>query len=240
MSGAHGPYGAVLFDMDGVVVDTVAAVADFWRQIAERYGIRLSEEELARHVHGRPVRETLDVLFPWLDEEERAKVHELNREYEATDEYVEIAGALDLLTSLKRLDVPTALVTSGDARRVAIVERELGLNGLFAARVTVEDVASGKPHPECYLLAADRLGVDPDDCLVFEDAVSGARAARAAGMDCVGIGSGEAAEALVDEGALAVVSDLSAIRVSVGRVPRRVHIELLWAEADEEVVELGA
>jgi HAD superfamily hydrolase (TIGR01509 family) len=201
-------YRAALFDMDGVIVDTADAVVCFWQQIAQRYGIRLSEDEIATDVHGRPARGVLDALFPWLDASERKEVHVLMREYELADSYNAVPGAVELVKTLRRHGFPTALVTSGEPAKVDTVLRQLGLEGTFDAVVTADDVQIGKPDPQCYRLAARRLGVGPEDCVVFEDAVSGVRAAVAAGAACVGIGGPEAEESLMAAGAIAVVPNL--------------------------------
>jgi sugar-phosphatase len=195
--------------MDGVIVDTAAAVVDFWQQIAQQHGIRLSEDEIARYVHGRPARGVLDALFSWLDTAERREVHAQMRDYELADTYHEVPGAVDFVRALRRGGPATALVTSGEPAKVDTVLRQLGLEGEFAAIVTADDVHTGKPDPECYLLGARRLGVAPHDCVVFEDAVSGVRAAVAAGAACIGVGGPETAAALLAEGALAVVPNFA-------------------------------
>jgi HAD superfamily hydrolase (TIGR01509 family) len=208
-------YRAALFDMDGVIVDTAAAVALFWQQIAQQHGIRLSEDEITRYVHGRPTRGVLDALFPWLDTDARREVHAQMREYELADTYHEVPGAVDLVRALRRGGVATALVTSGEPAKVETVIRQLGLEGLFDTVVTANDVHTGKPNPECYLLAARRLGVEPEACVVFEDAVSGVRAATAAGAACIGVGAPEAEAALFAEGAIAVVPNFTELGVKL-------------------------
>jgi HAD superfamily hydrolase (TIGR01509 family) len=206
-----GAYRAALFDMDGVIVDTAEAVEQFWQQIAQRHGVRLSDEEIARCVHGRPARGVLDALFPWLDDTQREEVHALMREYEAADTYQEIPGAIQFITSLRRNGIATALVTSGEPAKVETVLRQLGLEGMFDSYITADDVRLGKPDPECYLLAARRLKVRPEDCVVFEDAVSGVRAAVAAGAACIGVAEPLCASELTAEGAMAIVSNFAEV-----------------------------
>jgi beta-phosphoglucomutase-like phosphatase (HAD superfamily) len=88
---------------------------------------------------------------------------------------------------------------------------QLGIAGLFAAQVTASDIAEGKPHPECYLLAAHTLDLDPERCLVFEDAVSGVEAAVAAGTVCIGVAVPGREKALAEAGACHIVPDFSAV-----------------------------
>jgi sugar-phosphatase len=222
---AGGPHQAALFDMDGVIVDTAEAVEQFWQQIAQRHGLRLSDEEIARCVHGRPARGVLDALFPWLDDTQREEVHALMREYEAADTYQEIPGAVQFITDLRRSGIATALVTSGEPAKVETVLRQLGLQGMFDCRITADDVRLGKPDPECYVLAARRLKVRPQDCVVFEDAVSGVRAAISAGAACIGVGGPLSAAVLAAEGAMAVVSNFAEVSFE-NRVSDDVRLEI--------------
>ena len=102
--------------------------------------------------------------------------------------------------------------------KVATVTEQLQLDGLFGTVVTAADITRGKPAPDCYRLGAERLGVEPSRCLVFEDAVPGVQAARAAGMRCVGVQSPSGAERLRDQGAFTVVADFRGVRVEAGRL----------------------
>jgi mannitol-1-/sugar-/sorbitol-6-phosphatase len=204
---------AVLFDMDGVVADTQDAITAFWHDVAAAHGIALTQDDFHRNVYGVPASHTLDALFPWLDEQGRESVLKEMYAGEAAGPYRAIAGALQLLCALREEDIPTALVTSAQPVKVDAVSGALGLEGLFVATVTRDEIRSGKPDPEGYLLAAARIGVDPVNCLVLEDAVSGVQAAVAAGCACVGVTDHERAGELFAEGAIAVVPDLRAISV---------------------------
>jgi HAD superfamily hydrolase (TIGR01509 family) len=202
---------AVLFDMDGVVVDSEEQVTAFWRDLARAHGIVLSPDDFHRHVYGLPASHTLEVLFSRLNEREQADALALMYAGEAAGPYREIPGALDLLRALREHRVPTALVTSAKPPKVEAVSRALSLNGLFAATVTRDDIRRGKPNPEGYLLAAAWLGIAPAACLVLEDALSGVEAAIAAGSTCIGVTSPARAPALLAAGAAVVVPDLRAI-----------------------------
>ncbi len=207
---------AVLFDMDGVITDTEQSVVDFWLQLAAEKAVTLSAADFEAHVFGVPANHTLQALFPPLDATELAVLHERMEAYELGLQYVEVPGAGDFLRTLKAWGVPTALVTSGQDWKADAVCDQLGLVGLFTTRVTATHIRRGKPAPDCYLAAARQLGLAPEACLVFEDALTGAQAALTAGMVCVGVQKPERAAGLYALGVSAVVPDLRSLRVSGG------------------------
>jgi mannitol-1-/sugar-/sorbitol-6-phosphatase len=196
---------AILFDLDGVLVDSTALVVRTWSEWAARRG--LNEEYLLEIAHGRRAVEIVRHMTPDLDAE--AEVRELEGiEVENVGEVLEIEGARELLSSLPR-DGWT-VVTSG-GRRLAVGRLEhLGLP-VPERIVTADDVANGKPHPEPYLKGAEVLGARPEACVVIEDAPSGVRAAKEAGMKVVAIAATYSEEDLSE--ADAVVGRLKEIRV---------------------------
>ena len=173
---------AVLFDMDGTLVDSTAAVVRIWHRWAARHGI--DPDAILRVSHGRRAQEVMREFAPAsldiaveldrLEEMERAE----------TEGVIAVPGAAALLGSLPR--ERWAVVTSATRR---LAEVRLALTGLPmpAAFVGAADVAEGKPNPEGYRLAAARLGVDPAACLVLEDAPAGLAAGRAAGARVVAL-----------------------------------------------------
>jgi mannitol-1-/sugar-/sorbitol-6-phosphatase len=172
---------ALLFDLDGVLVDSQAVVERTWRRWAQRH--RLDADAILRAAHGRRTSDTLkdaaphlaiDAEVAWLDATELADVDGLRV----------VPGANQLLSAL-----PTtrwAIVTSCGR---ALAQRRLASVGLPEPTVLVvsEDVTQGKPAPDGYRLAAARLGYDAADCIVFEDAPAGVAAARAAGARVIGL-----------------------------------------------------
>ncbi len=180
-------YDAILFDMDGVIIDTHEPVTRFWNNLAAQHNITLSPADFEAHIYGVPADATFDRLFPLVTGDVRREIYAQLEADELTQIYTEIAGVSVLLRSLQAAGVPRALVTSGARWKVAQVKAQLGLDGMFDTEVTVEDITHGKPNPECYLLAAHRLGIDPSRCLVFEDSLAGASAGVAAGASVVGI-----------------------------------------------------
>ena len=195
---------AILFDLDGVLVDSTASVARFWALWAAEHNV--SPEEAVRVAHGRRTLETIRLLAPHLDAEAET-VRLERREANDTDGVGRVHGALELLSTLPAQR--WAVVTSGTRY---LATRRLATNGLPAPAVfvTADEVTLGKPHPEPYLKGAELLGLSPQDCLVFEDAPAGIEAARAAGMSAIGVATTYPAAELTL--AHAVVRDLSQVR----------------------------
>ena len=174
---------AVLFDMDGTLVDSTAIVEQVWGEFAVRYGLDIAE--ILRTSHGVQAGDTVRRFAP-----PGADVGALTAELGAmervrTEGIVALPGAADLLRSLPADSV--ALVTSADR---TLADIRMGAAGLAmpATAVTADLVTRGKPHPEGYLRAAELLGVDPADAVVFEDAPAGIAAGLAAGIRTVAIG----------------------------------------------------
>ena len=210
---------AILFDMDGVVVDTHHSVTEFWQTLAAEHQLQLTQADFQQHIYGCPMNHTFDVLFPHLDDWQRQAILARLYDYEINLTYTEVPGVMALLQALKRHDIPTALVTSADTWKVEAVLRQLGLAGLFTTQVTIGEIERGKPYPDSYLLAARRLQKPPQRCLVFEDAVSGVKAAITAGATCIGIQSPDMATALLAAGACYTVPDFTTVSLQVNPGP---------------------
>ena len=199
---------AVLFDMDGVLVDSTLVVVRIWTGWAKRRGFEV--EDILKVAHGRRSAETVRLIAPDLDAD--AEARELEQEEVADlDGVREAEGALKLLSSLP--GDRWTVVTSG-ARPLAT--RRLRHTGLPVPDrfVTSEDVENGKPAPEPYLRGAELLGAEPGACVVIEDAPLGIEAARAAGMTVVAVATTHDREDL--SGADAVVGSLAEIQAGPG------------------------
>jgi mannitol-1-/sugar-/sorbitol-6-phosphatase len=184
---------AVLFDMDGTLVDSTAIVEQVWSEFAGRYGLDI--EEILRTSHGVQAKDTVRRFAP-AGADIDALAEELGRmERTRTDGIVALPGAAELLRSLPADAV--AMVTSADRILAGVRMQAAGLE-MPATTVTSEAVTRGKPDPEGYLRAAALLGAEPADVVVFEDAPAGIASARAAGMRTVVLGDagGEAADGL--------------------------------------------
>lgn len=182
---SHMKIGAVLFDMDGTLVDSHGAIIRSWTRISEEFGLPL-DEILAVHA-GRPAWSTLESVAPWLGAEKiaQAGARQLEWEYDDLEDVIAIEGALELIEGVSRRDIPWAVVTSADER---LARARMGAVGITPPLlISTDDITAPKPDPEGYLLAARRLGVPPEACLVVEDAPAGVAAGRAAGMRVVGV-----------------------------------------------------
>lgn len=198
---------ALLFDLDGVLVDSTACVERTWRRWATRH--QLDAEAVLRAAHGRRTVETVSLVAPHLDRDQEVAALAA-AEAEDVAGIAEVHGARALLGTL-----PTgawAVVTSGVR---VIAESRLRLTGLPlpAVMVSADDVARGKPDPDGYLAAARRLGVRPAECLVVEDAPAGIDAARRAGMRVVALTTTHAVAAL--SAADVITTALATIEVAV-------------------------
>jgi sugar-phosphatase len=197
---------AILFDLDGVLVDSTRSVDRQWRAWARQKGV--DGDKVMAIAHGVRTIEVIRAVAPHLDAD--AEVWELENREADDQEGVEIMpGALELVRSIP--DGRWCVVTSG-TRLLASARLRYGGLPVPKILVTAEDVANGKPHPEPYLKGAELMGVNPADCLVIEDAPAGIQSARAGGMKVIGITSTYAAEALGH--ADAVIGKLGQIQVS--------------------------
>jgi sugar-phosphatase len=199
---------ALLFDLDGVLVDSTAAIEERWRQWADHYDVPF-EEVKAVH-HGRPAAEVIREVAPHLDVE-AAMAHMTDAIPTATDQLRAFDGAAPLLARLP--DEQWTIATSGRRRTATRRLSQVDLPRPDTL-VTADDVDHGKPDPEPYVLAAERLGVAPADCIVFEDAPAGVEAGRRAGARVVGVATGTSPDAL--SAADAVVDEIGALDVDLG------------------------
>ena len=185
------PFAAVLFDLDGVIIDTTGLHYRAWEEFGRAHGHVPSRDELLA-TNGRRAGEVLRVWFGEGLSEEEAAALVLEREtlfnrLLATEPVSEVPGVREFLEALRRAGVPRAVATSAVPMNAELSLSRLGLRGMFDARLTAADVVRGKPDPEVYLKAASALGVAPTACLVIEDAVLGVRAALAAGARCLAL-----------------------------------------------------
>ncbi|HET6836450.1 MAG TPA: HAD-IA family hydrolase [Gemmatimonadales bacterium] len=181
---------AILFDLDGVLVDSAAYIEDQWRRWAAAKG--LAAEPFLRVCHGRRAVETIRLAAPHLDAE--AEVAAFRPDASGNMPAIDpIEGAARLLEALPAGSWGVA--TSGSRADATDRMRRAGLPSPLVL-VCAEDVARGKPDPDVYLTAAAALGVSPSDCIVIEDAPAGVRAARAAGMAVVALTTTHAREDL--------------------------------------------
>jgi beta-phosphoglucomutase family hydrolase len=191
---------AVLFDMDGVVVDNLPYHVDAWLLFCERKGIPLTREIFYRELNGMNSKDT----FEWFYKREmtRAEVEVLEEEKELIyrdfyREHIKPAnGLLVFLEKLRAHDIKTALATSAGPGNIDFIVDGLGIRDQFDAIIGGAEVQKGKPDPEIYRKAASLVGVEPAACWVIEDSLQGIAAGQAAGMRVVGISTSHTPEEL--------------------------------------------
>jgi len=198
---------AVLFDLDGVLVDSTPAVARVWAKWALDHG--LAPEVAIAHAHGRRSIETIRALAPEVNaEQENQRVEQM--EIEDKEGVTALPGAARLIGSLPQAQF--AIVTSATT---ALARARISYAGLPLPQhlITADDVKQGKPSPEPYLKGAELLGLRPQDCVVLEDAPAGIASARAAGMRVVALPNTYSPEEL--QHATAVAGSLNEVQIQV-------------------------
>ena len=179
-------YKAALFDLDGVIFDTEPQYTVFWdRLLADYYPDPRARTE---SIKGTTLVQTFDMLFSGDLEKERPRVEARLYRFEHDMPYNYVPGFPEYARRLRSRGVKTAVVTSSNSRKMGNVYRNHPeFKELFDAILTSEDFTESKPSPQCYLRAAERLGMPIEDCAVFEDSINGLLSAQAAGMYVIGL-----------------------------------------------------
>jgi HAD superfamily hydrolase (TIGR01509 family) len=203
----------VIFDMDGVIVDSHPVHRKAWRMFFQTLGREVPESELDFILDGR---KRSDILRHFLGHCPDEELEEFGRSKDYIFRQMEldvtpIPGVVHIVRQLHRGGVSLALATSAGRSRARSTLIELGLLDCFPVIVTGEDVLLGKPDAAIYRLACNRLGIEPWDLLAVEDAISGIRAAVGAGLRCLGVASHESPENLAAAGAIHVVRDFESV-----------------------------
>lgn len=177
---------AALFDLDGVVFDTEPQYSVFWGEQCRLY--HPEHPGLEHEIKGQTLVQIYDRWFAGPLAEERPIITCRLDEYEAQMDYYYVAGFETFIAQLRNAGVKTAVVTSSNRAKMGVVyQKHPEFKSLFDAILTSEDFTRSKPAPDCYLTAAARFQVAPDDCIVFEDSINGLKSGRAAGMRVVGL-----------------------------------------------------
>jgi sugar-phosphatase len=198
---------ALLFDMDGVLIDSTPAVARVWRKWALAHGF--DPEEVVHRAHGRPSITTLREYLPNADHEAENRLVE-QAEIEDLEGVVPLPGAMALLSSLPL--ERWAIVTSCTRPLAEVRIRAAGLP-LPSLFLTSTDVVNGKPHPEPYIKGAAKLGLRSADCVVFEDVPAGIRSGKAAGSRVIAFRTTAIDVELQDAGADWVLDNCGQVKV---------------------------
>jgi len=209
----------VIFDMDGVLVDSEPAIAEAAIRALAKYGVKAVRSDFTPFVGAGEDRFIGGVA------EKHGLAYTTNMKAETYDVYDEIIGeyirlydnAADCVAKIKSAGYITALASAADRRKVEANLRAACIPAeLFEVLLTGEDVKNKKPDPDIYILAGKRIGLSPSECVVIEDAVNGVKAAKAAGMAAVGVLSAFSAETLIEAGADYIIKDISGLPEFLG------------------------
>jgi beta-phosphoglucomutase len=207
---------AVIFDLDGVIVDSHPAHLQAWKTFLHSLEKNVSDNDLQFVLEGYKREVILRHFLGDLSAEE-VKYYGAQKDAlfrDSMQELKTVAGFSRFFDSVQAAGLPMALASSASRWRAEYILNRLGLASAFRAIVTGDDVASGKPDPAIFQIAAEALNTDPGDILVCEDAVSGVEAAKRAGMKCLAIAANGRRPLLEEAGADVVVGDFTEARLA--------------------------
>jgi beta-phosphoglucomutase len=202
-------FNGVIFDFDGVIVDSHPVHKRAWKKLLESLGRETSEEELQFVLDGRKRDDILRHFLGVLSANELDELGHRKEQFfrEQAIDVQPVDGLLSLLKDLGEANIPLGIASSGSRNRLDFLLDRLCLKRHFQVIVTGDEIHQGKPDPAVFLRAAKDLGRPPYSLMVFEDAFSGVKAAKSAGMMVIGIAQADRAPALIDAGARHVVPD---------------------------------
>jgi|SRR6266850_2552857 len=193
---------AAIFDWDGVIIDSSRQHKKSWEMLAAEERRSLPPNHFQRSF-GMKSERIIPELLQWMDDPREVtrlalRKEALYREILRAGRIAPLPGVVNWLNRLRAAAVPCSIASSTHRENIECALGALGLENVFTAMVSAEDVTHGKPDPEVFLLAAQKLGVAPKRCVVFEDAHVGIEAAKAAGMKVIGVATTHPAETLQD------------------------------------------
>ncbi|HEY90829.1 MAG TPA: HAD family phosphatase [Dehalococcoidia bacterium] len=181
---------AVIWDMDGIIADTADFHMAAWQEIFRKRGVEFTEEDF-RHTFGQ--RNDITIRGVLGADVSREEIERIGNEKEADYRHrirqniAPLPGVISLLESLAGSGFRQAVASSAPFKNVRQILTSLDIESFFSSVISEKDVSEGKPSPQAFLLAAQRLGVNPACCVVIEDAVAGVAAARRGGMRCIAV-----------------------------------------------------
>lgn len=181
---------AVLFDHDGTLVDSEPIHYQLWVQVLRRYGVTISEEVFNSVCAGMPtLANAVDLVkrynLPVQAENLAEEKHTITKEFLAENAYPLMPGVQKAIQALIEQGLTLAIVTGANQHSVGATVRTYSFDRHFAYVISADDVQKSKPAPDCYLLALEKLGLQPEECLAIEDTEHGLRAASQAGIPCL-------------------------------------------------------
>lgn len=181
----------VIFDMDGVIMDNNPYHEKAWKAFCKNHQLDLTDEELQNYVFGRIAKDTIDFIFKKKHSQEDVDryVNEKEEIYRAmyTDKIKLLEGLKEFLEELKENKVPAAVATSAPRDNVEFVFKYLPIRNYFEFVLDASHIQNGKPNPEIYLKSISKLGLEPNQCIIFEDSLSGVQAALDSGAQVIAV-----------------------------------------------------
>jgi HAD superfamily hydrolase (TIGR01509 family) len=202
---------AFLFDLDGVIIDTETQYDVFWKKMGEDYQLGLQNFE--QMVKGITLPNIISLYFSHLPEEKQKEVEAASRAFDLQMNMIPVSGVLTFLAELKKTGIKMGLVTSSDNEKLITVFQALTIKEYFDTIVSADRITQGKPHPQCYLVAAKDLGILPEKCFVFEDSFNGIKSANAAGMRVIGLSTTNSPES-IQKDCIRVIPDFRQFAIS--------------------------
>lgn len=182
------PYG-VIFDMDGVLIDSADAHFQSWKLLAREIGTEVTKDQFDA-TFGRHNRDVIPIVFNVIESEKVKQLadrkEELYRDLVREDAPI-VDGAIDLVQSLHQQGIPLAVGSSAPRANIELILTFMGVEDCFSALVSADEVTRGKPDPQVFSLCCEKLRLPPAQCVVIEDAPAGIEAAFTAGTKCVAI-----------------------------------------------------
>ena len=181
---------AVIWDMDGIIADTSQYHHKGWQIVFRKRGTNYTEEDFRRNTGKRSDTIVREVLGEKIPQNEITKIIQEKDETfrQLMGQKIKLfPGVLKLITSLKEHGFKIAIASSAPMENIRLITRSLKIDNRFDAIVSGWEVTKGKPQPQTFLLAAEKLGVETEDCIVIEDAISGVTASKRAGMRCIAV-----------------------------------------------------
>ena len=202
---------AVLFDLDGVIIDTEGQYTTFWEEIGRRDFPK--HTNFAKDIKGHTLKQILSAYYPNNPTAQQRVVDDINR-FESKMDFPLIKGAVDFVKALRKANILTAVVTSSNQAKMQVLsKRQPQLLSLFDHVFTAENTKRSKPAPDCYLNAAAHFGLKATDCFVFEDSISGLQAGRDSGATIVALTTSNPREVVAPYAKL-VINDFTEITVA--------------------------
>jgi sugar-phosphatase len=204
---------AIIFDLDGVIIDSNPAIIEFWSSWATKEGFTLTDQMIREWVYGRRVTATIEGLFSHVSDLRKKEIEQSGYLFDQTMKPEGIEGINHFIQGLTNIPFTIGVATSSHHERMLQMLERVGVVDHFVHFVTAHDVSKGKPDPEPYLKMAEKINLSPSKCLVFEDANSGVQSAIAAGMQVIGIGNEVTENELLNNGALEVITNFTEIEI---------------------------